>query len=67
MANLATPWNPGPDDRSGTANQLQFNSRPVGMNGKPDRMVASRNQPPSQRPFGKRNRMGNRPKKLAGG
>lgn len=67
MANLATPWKPYGDYRSGTENQENFNSRPVGMNRPPDPVVASRNQPPSARPFGKKNRMGNRPKKLSGG
>jgi hypothetical protein len=57
---LATPWKKSPDDRSGTANQENFNSKPLGMDRPPDRGVASRNQPPNQRQFGKKYRMGNR-------
>jgi hypothetical protein len=64
VANLASPWQ-SRDDNSGTANMRQFQSKPVGMNAPVDPL--SSNQPPKQRPFGQRNRMGNRPKKLAGG
>lgn len=66
MANLATPWNRSRDDRSGTANQENFSSKPLGMDRPPDRMVASSNQPPKGRAFPGKYRMGNR-RKLSGG
>jgi hypothetical protein len=59
LANLQNPWK-SRDDRSGTANQENFQSGPVGMNRPPDPVVASRNQPPNQRTFGRKYRMGNR-------
>jgi hypothetical protein len=65
MAVLQNPWK-SRNDRSGTANQINFQSKPVGMNRPPDPVVASRNQPPSQRPFGSTYRMGNKRKSLGG-
>jgi hypothetical protein len=62
---LQNPWK-SRDDRSGTANQESFSSKPLGMNKAPDPVVASRNQPPSQRAFGGKYRMGNKRKSLGG-
>lgn len=56
---VQNPWK-GKDDRSGTANQENFSSRPLGMDRAPDPVVASRNQPPKGRAFGRKYRMGNR-------
>lgn len=65
MANLQNPWQHR-DDKSGTANQINFSSKPLGMNRPPDPVVASSNQPPKARAFPGKYRMGNK-RKLAGG
>lgn len=62
---LQSPW-PHREDKSGTANQESFSSKPLGMNRPPDSTVASSNQPPKARAFGGKYRMGNK-RKLAGG
>jgi hypothetical protein len=56
---LQNPWK-SRDDKSGTANQENFSSKVLGQNASPDSAVASRNQPPNQRSFGRKYRMGNR-------
>lgn len=65
MPDWQNPWSHG-DYNSGTLNQESFSSKPLGMNRRPDKMVASANQPNKQRAFGKKYRMNNK-RKLAGG